>query len=109
MFDFAWSEIIVIGAVALVVIGPKDLPRALRTAGVMVRRARTLAREFQNSVEEMVRESELEDVRKSVREATTGLEPRQMPENRISASHEVTQMAEPEPPPDPLPHPPPEP
>ena len=34
MFDFAWSELMVIGAVALVVIGPKDLPRALRTAGI---------------------------------------------------------------------------
>jgi len=70
MFDFAWSELMVIGAVALVVIGPKDLPKALKTAGMVVRRARGMAREFQNSVEDMIREAELEDVRRSVQEAT---------------------------------------
>ena len=70
MFDFAWSELMVIGAVALVVIGPKDLPKALKTAGIIVRRARGMAREFQNSVEDMIREAELEDVRKSVQDAT---------------------------------------
>jgi sec-independent protein translocase protein TatB len=70
MFDFAWSELMVIGAVALVVIGPKDLPKALKTAGILVRRARGMAREFQNSVEDMIREAELDDVRKTVQEAT---------------------------------------
>jgi sec-independent protein translocase protein TatB len=70
MFDFAWSELMVIGAVALVVIGPKDLPKALRTAGTVVRRARSMAREFQNSIEDMIREAELDDVRKTVQEAT---------------------------------------
>lgn len=70
MFDFAWSELMVIGAVALVVIGPKDLPKALKTAGTMVRRARTLAREFQNSIDDMIREAELEEVRKTVQETT---------------------------------------
>ncbi len=70
MFDFAWSELMVIGAVALVVIGPKDLPKALKTAGMVVRRARGMAREFQNSIDDMIREAELEDVRKSVQDAT---------------------------------------
>jgi sec-independent protein translocase protein TatB len=70
MFDFAWSELMVIGAVALVVIGPKDLPKALKTAGVLVRRARGMAREFQNSIDDMIREAELEDVRKTVQDAT---------------------------------------
>jgi sec-independent protein translocase protein TatB len=70
MFDFAWSELMVIGAVALVVIGPKDLPKALKTAGMLVRRARGMAREFQNSIDDMIREAELEDVRKTVQEAT---------------------------------------
>src|SRR5277367_5821697 len=97
MFDFAWSEIMVIGAVALVVIGPKDLPRALRTAGVMVRKARHLAREFQNSVEEMVRESGLDEVRRSIREVTGQIDAQPMPENRISAAAETTAMAEPPP------------
>ena len=70
MFDFAWSELMVIGAVALVVIGPKDLPKALKTAGILLRRARGMAREFQNSIDDMIREAELEDVRKTVQEAT---------------------------------------
>jgi sec-independent protein translocase protein TatB len=70
MFDFAWSELMVIGAVALVVIGPKDLPKALKTVGVLVRRARGMAREFQSSIDDMIREAELDDVRKSLHEAT---------------------------------------
>lgn len=70
MFDFAWSEIALIAAVALVVIGPKDLPRVLRTVGIWVGRARTIAREFQSSLDQMVREAELEDVRKQVVDAT---------------------------------------
>jgi sec-independent protein translocase protein TatB len=65
MFDFGWSEIVVIGAIALVVIGPKDLPKALRTGGMLMRRARSMAREFQNSVDDMIREAELDDIRKA--------------------------------------------
>ncbi|HLY58293.1 MAG TPA: Sec-independent protein translocase protein TatB [Stellaceae bacterium] len=74
MFDFSWSEIVVIGVVALVAIGPKDLPKALRTAGIMVRRARSLAREFHNSIDEMIREAELDEMRKRIDE-TVRLQP----------------------------------
>ncbi|MGD9616957.1 MAG: Sec-independent protein translocase protein TatB [Alphaproteobacteria bacterium] len=69
-FDLGWSEILVIGAVALVVIGPKELPNALRTAGYWVRKARGLSREFQGSVEQMIREAELDEVRKDLKKAT---------------------------------------
>lgn len=69
MFDFAWSEIAVLGVIALVVIGPKDLPRALKTAGFMVRRARGMAREFQNSVDDMIRDSELQEIREQATKA----------------------------------------
>jgi sec-independent protein translocase protein TatB len=71
MFDFAWSEIVVIAVVALVVIGPKDLPKVLRTVGVWVGKARGIAREFQSSLDQMIRESELDDVRKDVEKATS--------------------------------------
>lgn len=64
MFDLGWTEMLLLVVVALVVIGPKDLPRALRTVGQWVGKARAVAREFQHSVDEMVRESELEDLRK---------------------------------------------
>lgn len=71
MFDLAWSHILLIGVVALLVIGPKDLPRALRTLGVWVGRARTIAREFQSSLDQMIREAELEEMRKQVEKVST--------------------------------------
>jgi sec-independent protein translocase protein TatB len=70
LFDLGMSELLLIGVVALVVIGPKDLPRALRVAGYWVRKARTLSREFQSSVEQMIREAELDEVRQELKKAT---------------------------------------
>jgi sec-independent protein translocase protein TatB len=70
MFDFAWSELALIAVVALVVIGPKDLPRVMRTVATYVRKARAIAHEFQGHLEQMVRDAELEDVRKEVEKAT---------------------------------------
>lgn len=69
MFDIGWSELLIIGVVALVVIGPKELPRALATFGKWVARAKSMAREFQNNVDDMVRQSELDDLRKQVEQA----------------------------------------
>ncbi len=66
MFDFSWSEILLIALVALVVIGPKDLPRVLRAAGKWAAKARAVASEFRSSIDQMIRESELEQVRKEV-------------------------------------------
>ena len=63
MFDIGWTEMLVIAVVAIVVIGPKELPRALRTAGQWMSKARGLARDFQRHVDDMVRESELEELR----------------------------------------------
>jgi len=71
MFDFAWSELALIAVVALVVIGPKDLPRVLRTTGQWVRKARAIAREFQSSLDQMVREAELDDVKRDIDTATS--------------------------------------
>lgn len=76
MFDIAWTEILIIGVVALVVIGPKDLPRVLRTVGQWVGRARAMAREFQNGLDEMVRESELDEIRKKMNDAGMAADPR---------------------------------
>lgn len=66
MFDIAWSELVVIGAVALVVIGPKDLPKALRSVGEMVGKVRRMAGEFQGQFNDAMREAELHDLKKSV-------------------------------------------
>ena len=65
MFDFAWSEIVLIGAVALIAIGPKDMPAAIRTVSGMMKKARRMAAEFQTHVDEMVREADLGDVKKA--------------------------------------------
>lgn len=63
MFDFAWSEIALIGVVALIAIGPKDLPVAIKAVAEMVKKARRMAGEFQTHVDEMVREANLSEVR----------------------------------------------
>lgn len=66
MFDFAWSEIAVIGVVALIAIGPKDMPVAIRTMTNALKKARRMAAEFQTHVDDMVREANLDDVRREV-------------------------------------------
>jgi sec-independent protein translocase protein TatB len=70
MFDLEWSKLLVLGVVALLVIKPKDLPKALRTLGYWVRHARQVAAEFQSSIEQMAREAELADVKKDIEDAT---------------------------------------
>lgn len=66
MFDMSWGEVMVIGAVALIVIGPKDLPKALRTVGQVTGKVRKLAGEFQTQFNEAMREADLEDARRQV-------------------------------------------
>lgn len=66
MFDIGWTEMAVIALLALIVIGPKDLPRVLRTMGQWVRKARSLTREFQSGLDDMIRESELDEAKKAV-------------------------------------------
>jgi sec-independent protein translocase protein TatB len=70
MFDLDWGKLALIGAIALIVIGPKDLPKALRMAGFWLRKARAMASEFQSSVEQMAREAELQELREKVEKAS---------------------------------------
>jgi sec-independent protein translocase protein TatB len=64
MFDIAPTELLIVALVALVVIGPKDLPNVLRTVGNWVGRARGMARHFRSGIDTMIRESELEEMEK---------------------------------------------
>ena len=63
MFDFAWSELAVIGIVALIAIGPKDMPVAIKAVSQAMKKARRMASEFQVHVDEMVREADLHEVK----------------------------------------------
>jgi sec-independent protein translocase protein TatB len=64
MFDIAPTELLLVAFVALVVIGPKDLPKAMRVVGYWVGRARGVARQFRSGFDAMVREAELEEMEK---------------------------------------------
>jgi len=67
MFDlFSWSHILILLAVALIVVGPKDLPKLMHMVGKWVGKARGLANEFKKSFDEMARQSELDELRKEI-------------------------------------------
>ncbi len=68
-FDIGWTEIALIGGVALIAIGPKELPGALRTAGQWVGKARRLAQEFQNQFQEALREADIAEMKKQFDDA----------------------------------------
>jgi sec-independent protein translocase protein TatB len=78
MFDIGWSEFVVIAVVALIAIGPKELPGVLRMVGQWMGKARKMAAEFQGQFQEAMREAEMADLKKSfdeVKEVATGLSP----------------------------------
>ena len=66
MFDISWTEFLLIGVVALIFIGPKELPSVLRTLGQWTRRIRSMAADFQNQFQEAMREAEMADLKKQV-------------------------------------------
>ncbi len=74
MFDIGWSELLVIGIVALIVIGPKELPGALRTLGQWTAKIRRMASEFQGQFQEAMREAEFADLKKEMDEMTATAE-----------------------------------
>jgi sec-independent protein translocase protein TatB len=75
MFDIGWSELVVIAVVALIAIGPKELPGVLRMVGQWMGKARKMASEFQGQFNEAMREAEMADLKKSfddIKDAATG-------------------------------------
>lgn len=70
MFDIGWTEILVIAVVAIIVIGPKDLPRMLRTLGRYAGQLRRTAGEFRSQFDEVIRDSELDELRSSLQDAS---------------------------------------
>jgi sec-independent protein translocase protein TatB len=92
MFDLSWGEMMLIGAVALIVIGPKDLPRTLRAVGQGVGKIKRMASEFQGQFNQAMREAELDSVRKEVeginRAAQAGLNPAKAARDEIKRAVE---------------------
>ncbi|HJM51581.1 MAG TPA: Sec-independent protein translocase protein TatB [Alphaproteobacteria bacterium] len=66
MFDIGWPELLIVAVITVIVVGPKELPRVLRTVMAAVRKIRGMASDFQSTIDDMVRESELDDLRKQV-------------------------------------------
>ena len=69
MFDIGWPELFLIAVVVLLVVGPKDLPKVLRNVGLWVGKAKVVTREFRTHVDDMIRDSELKEVRDQINEA----------------------------------------
>jgi sec-independent protein translocase protein TatB len=72
VFDVGWQELFLVGLVAIIVIGPKDLPRVLRTVTLGIRKVRTMARDFQDGLDELAREADLADLRKEIEDGVGG-------------------------------------
>lgn len=69
MFDIGWTEIVTIVVLAVLIIGPKDLPKAMRGFAKMIGKAKAMMREFQSNIDEMIKDSELEEVKKQIQSA----------------------------------------
>ena len=70
MFDIGWQELFIVAVLTLIVVGPKDLPRVLRMVMGLIRKGRTMAGEFQSGIDDMVREADLDDLKKKLETAS---------------------------------------
>jgi sec-independent protein translocase protein TatB len=66
MFDIGWQELFIVGLITIVVVGPKELPRVLRTATLWIRKIKGMARDFQDGLEDLAREADLDDMKKEL-------------------------------------------
>ena len=72
MFDIGWQELFLIALITIIVVGPKELPGVIRTVTIWIRKVRTMAREFQDGMEDLARETELDDLKREIEESATG-------------------------------------
>jgi len=94
MFDIGWTEMFVVLVVAIIIIGPKDLPRALRTVGHWVGKVRAVGRDFQRGIDDMIRETELDELKKQV-EATRKLDLKQKIEDTVDPTGTIKEAVKP--------------
>ena len=81
MFDIGWSEIFIIAFLALILLGPKEIPVVLRTVTHLVRRLRGVAADFQQGMDKIIRETELDEIKKDLQK----INPQQLSQNIESA------------------------
>jgi sec-independent protein translocase protein TatB len=95
MFDFGIgsSELIVLAVIALIVIGPRDLPKVLRTVGQVMTKVRGLAREFQGHIEEAAKEAGLDDLKKDINNATSGISAKSLLDDKPRTPGKVDKLA----------------
>ena len=94
MFDIAWSEMLVLVVIAIIVIGPKDLPKVMRTLGGWMRKARALASEFRISMDDLAREADLDDMRKNAA-AAANFDPNQTLKKALDPTGEMEELMAP--------------
>ncbi len=70
MFDLGWSEMLVILVIAIVVVGPKDLPKAVASISRYIRKARSMARDFQSGMDQLAKDTEFDEIQKEMKKAT---------------------------------------
>tara|TARA_B100000686_G_scaffold355182_1_gene470756 strand:+ start:8309 stop:8746 length:438 start_codon:yes stop_codon:yes gene_type:complete len=90
MLDIGWTEILIIAVITLFVVGPKDIPKVLRTIGIWIGKFKSISRDFQNTVHDAVKEAELDEVKKQIESAKTGFT-KEMTET-IDSEGELTDM-----------------
>ena len=90
MFDLGWAEIMLVVAVALIVIGPKDLPQAVRTVTQLIRKMRGMAREFQSSLDDIAREAGVDEIKKDLTDFKADYDPRAALENIADAEGDLS-------------------
>jgi len=121
MFDLSWTELLVVAVVAIIIVGPKDLPRALRSVGRWTGKAKRMARDFRRQFDEALREAELDtikkevesvgkidpvaDMRKEVREIESGLKVEDAGPDELPEDPEMAELAADSSTEEPAPHP----
>jgi sec-independent protein translocase protein TatB len=70
MFDLGWSEMLVVLVIAIVVVGPKDLPKAVASISRYIRKARSMARDFQSGMDQLAKDTEFDEIQKEMKKAT---------------------------------------
>lgn len=89
MLDVGWQELFLIAVITIIVVGPKEIPRVLRTVTLWIRKIKDMAREFQNSIDDIAREADLDDIKQQLAAAKDFDIEREM-ENAIDPNGDVS-------------------